>query len=48
MLESLLNEVADLKAKVTKKRPQHRAFPVNIAKFLRAHVLFNTMAGSVI
>ena len=48
MLQSLLNEVSDLKANVTKKRPQHRGFPVNIAKFLRAHFLFNTMAGSVI
>ena len=48
MLESLLNEVADLKANVTKKRLQHRGFPMNIAKFLRAPFLFNNMAGSII
>ena len=36
VLESLLNKAADLKAtNFTKKRLQHRGFPVNIAKFLR-------------
>ena len=35
MLESLFKKVAGLKAcNFIKKRPQHRCFPVNIAKFL--------------
>ena len=35
VLESLLNKATDLKAtNFTKKRLQHRGFPVNIAKFL--------------
>ena len=37
VLESLLNKFADLRACIfIKKRLQHRCFPVNIAKFLRA------------
>ena len=47
-MESLLNEVADLKANFTKKRLQHMGVPVNIAKLLRAPFLFNTVAGCVI
>ena len=35
MLESLFKNVAGLKAyNFIKKRPEHRCFPVNIAKFL--------------
>ena len=35
-MESLYNKVVDLKARnVIKMRPQHRCFPVNIAKSLR-------------
>ena len=35
MLESLFKKVAGLKAcNFIKKRPEHRCFPVNIAKFL--------------
>ena len=35
MLESIFKNVAGLKAcNFTKKRPEHRCFPVNIAKFL--------------
>ena len=35
MLESLFKDVAGLKAyNFIKKRPEHRCFPVNIAKFL--------------
>ena len=33
VLESLLNIAAGQKAYFTKKRPQHRQFPANIAKF---------------
>ena len=37
MLETLFNKVAELKAcNFIKKRLQHRYFPVNIAKLLRA------------
>ena len=37
VLESLFNELAGLQAcKFIKKKLQHRCFPVNIAKFLRA------------
>ena len=37
------NKVADLEAcNFIKKRLQHRCFPVNIAKFLRAPILKNT------
>ena len=40
MLEFLFNKIADLKAwNFTKKRLQHRSFPVNIAKFLRTPFL---------
>ena len=36
VLESLLNKVASLQdCNFIKKRPQHRCFPVNIARFLR-------------
>ena len=36
VLESILNKVASLQAcNFIKKRPQHRCFPVNIARFLR-------------
>ena len=41
-LESPLNKVAGLKAwNFIKKRLQHRCFPVNIAKFLKAPFLKN-------
>ena len=45
MLEPLFNKVADLK-----KRLQHRCFPVNIAKFLRAteHLRWLLLKGGVI
>ena len=39
VLESLFSKVAGLKAcNFIKKRLQHRCFPVNIAKFLRAAI----------
>ena len=42
VLEFLFNIVAGLKAcNFVKKRPQHRFFPVNIAKFLRTAILKN-------
>ena len=42
VLESLFHKVAALKAcSFNKKRIQHRCFPVNIAKFLRAPILKN-------
>ena len=43
MLESLFNKVAGLKVwNFVLKRLQHRCFPVNMAKFLRAPVMKNT------
>ena len=40
MLESLFNKVAGLKVwNFVLKRLQHRCFPVNMAKFLRAPVM---------
>ena len=42
-LESLFKKVAGLKVRnFIKKRPQHRCFPVNIAKFLRLPISKNT------
>ena len=42
VLQSLFKKVAGLKAcKFIKKRPQHRCFPVNIAKCLRLRILKN-------
>ena len=42
VLESLLKKAADLKVCIfIKKRPRHRCFPVNIAKFLRLPILKN-------
>ena len=42
VLESLFEKVAGLKVcNFIKKRPQHRWFPVNIAKFLRLSILKN-------
>ena len=42
LLETLFNKVADLQApNFIKKRPQHRCFPANIAKFLRTVILKN-------
>ena len=44
VLESLFEKVAGLKAcNFIKKRPQHRCFPVNIAKFLRATFFNRTL-----
>ena len=41
--ESLFNKVACLKAcNFTKKRLQHRCFPMNIVNFLRSHSLKNS------
>ena len=41
--KSLFNKVACLKAcNFTKKRLQHRCFPMNIANFLRSHSLKNS------
>ena len=37
------NQVADLRPTTwLKKRPWHKCFPVNFAKFLRTHFLYNT------
>ena len=45
VLKSLFNKVAGLKAcSFIKKRLQHRCFPVNIAKFLRAPILKNILS----
>ena len=42
VLKSLFNKVAGLQAcNFTKKRLQHRCFPVNIVKFLRTPILKN-------
>ena len=42
VLEFIFNKVAGLKAwNFIKKILQHRCFPVNIAKFLRARILKN-------
>ena len=42
VLESLFSKLASLEAcNFIKKRPQHRCFPVNIAKFLRKFYLQN-------
>ena len=42
VLESLFKKVAALQAcNFIKKRPQHRCFPVNIAKFLRLPIFKN-------
>ena len=38
MLESLFDKVAGVQAFI-KKRPQHRCFPVNVAKLLRTAFL---------
>ena len=46
MLESLFNKVAKLVWNSTKERLQHRCFPVNVAKFLRAPEHLST-SGSV-
>ena len=46
MLESLLNKITDPKTcNLIKKRLQHRLFPVNIVKVLRAAFLQNTSGG---
>ena len=46
MLESLFKKIAGLKAcNVIKKKPQHRCFPVNIAKFLKLPISKNTCDG---
>ena len=43
MSESIFNKVAGLRpATLSKKRPWHRCFPVNFAKFLRTSFLQNT------
>ena len=40
VLASFLNKVAGLRpSTLLKKRPQHRCFPVNFAKFLRTNIL---------
>ena len=45
-LESLFNEVEGLwPCKLIKKRLQHRCFPANIAKFLKAAFLQDTFGG---
>ena len=57
MLESHFKNVAGLKTcNFIKNRPQHRCFPVNIAKFLRLHIsknicerlLFSCFNGSLL
>ena len=44
LLDSVFNKVAGLQA-LLKKRLKHRCFHVNIAKFLRAAFLQNTLGG---
>ena len=42
MLESIFRKLPGLQAcKFIKKKPQHRCFPVNIAKYLRTLILMN-------
>ena len=46
MVGSIYNKVAGVKTcNFIKKRLQHRCFPVNITKFLRAAFLQNTSGG---
>ena len=43
MSESLFNKIAGIQiCNFNKKRPQHRSFPVNIAKFLRTTFFYKT------
>ena len=48
--ESLFYKVADLREKrdLLKKRPQHRCFPVNFAKFLRTPFFTEHLRATII